>query len=96
MSGPRALGTLRGWLGALLPLFVVGGAFLTEFGTGLTATDMARLPESLAEAILLGGFIVGFGVYLVRAAPRAPLTSSAPAPGAPVPAGVSARQPTPP
>ena len=96
MSGPRALGTLRGWLGALLPLFVVVGAFLTEFGTGLTATDMARLPESLAEAILLGGFIVGFGVYLVRAAPRAPLTSSAPAPGAPVPAGVSARQPTPP
>lgn len=70
LGSPHALDTLRGWLGALLPAYFVGCAFLTEFGTGLTTYPLARLPESLAEAALVGGFIAVFGGYLVRARPR--------------------------
>jgi hypothetical protein len=71
LSGPGALRTVRGWLGALLPAFVVGCAFVTEFGTGLTDTSTARLPESLAEFALVVGLMLGMGIYLICAPSRA-------------------------
>ena len=71
LGSPHALDTLRGWLGGLLPVFFVGCAFLTEYGTGLNTYPLARLPESLAEAALVGGFVVLFGGYLMCARPSA-------------------------
>ncbi|HEX9057762.1 MAG TPA: hypothetical protein VF818_09540 [Ktedonobacterales bacterium] len=60
----------RRWLEALLPAFFVGCALIAEYGVSLSSYAVEKTQENLAMTVLLMGFVLALGGWLVLRAPR--------------------------
>jgi hypothetical protein len=70
-SGPARM-TARGWLGLLLPAYFVAGTVLAEYGSEHFEDLTTMVRESLVETVLVLGFILMFGAWLIQRRSQAP------------------------